>query len=73
MSTSETALPDGKESGPECDCGYACQGDTRDERLRDGQRHAREVHGIDVTPEQIASGAYERPQPNGTQIGGGVY
>lgn len=38
---------------PRCDCGYRSQGDTLEERIRDAQRHAREVHGIDVTADQV--------------------
>ena len=38
---------------PQCDCGYQCQGETEDDRVRDGQRHARQVHGIDVSAKQI--------------------
>jgi hypothetical protein len=37
----------------QCDCGYLCQGETIDERVQDGQRHAARAHGIDVTAEQI--------------------
>jgi predicted small metal-binding protein len=36
-----------------CDCGYPCQGETLAERVHDGQRHAREVHGIEVSTDQI--------------------
>lgn len=41
--------------GPRCDCGYVCRGDTAAARVRDAQRHAREKHGIEVTPEQVTS------------------
>jgi predicted small metal-binding protein len=35
-----------------CDCGWTCQG--TDERLiAECIAHAREVHGMDLTPEQI--------------------
>jgi hypothetical protein len=37
----------------ECDCGYRCRGETVAEQISDGQRHAREVHGIEVTADQV--------------------
>jgi hypothetical protein len=43
----------GNQAWPVCDCGYQCQGDTLDDRVEDGQRHARDVHGIEVSTEQI--------------------
>jgi predicted small metal-binding protein len=43
----------GNQAGPVCDCGYQCQGDTLHDRVQDAQRHAREVHGIEVSAEQI--------------------
>jgi hypothetical protein len=39
--------------GPQCDCGYVCEGETVEDRVLDGQRHAREVHGIDVSAQQV--------------------
>jgi hypothetical protein len=36
-----------------CDCGYPCQGETIAERIQDGQRHALEAHGIEVSAHQI--------------------
>jgi hypothetical protein len=38
---------------PQCDCGYICEGKTVEDRVLDGQRHAREVHGIDVSAKQV--------------------
>ena len=38
---------------PVCDCGYLARGETDDERADDAARHAREVHGIEVSPEQV--------------------
>lgn len=38
---------------PRCDCGYLCRGATLGERVDDGQRHAREVHGIVVSADQV--------------------
>ena len=37
----------------QCDCGYRCQGETVPERVSDAQRHARDVHGIDVSVAQV--------------------
>jgi hypothetical protein len=42
-----------QEGWPQCDCGYQCQGETVQDRVRDAQRHAREAHGIDVSADQI--------------------
>jgi predicted small metal-binding protein len=36
-----------------CDCGYPCQGETLAERVQDGQRHARDAHGIEVSADQV--------------------
>lgn len=36
-----------------CECGYEAQGETRDEQVQDAHAHARDVHGIEVTREQI--------------------
>lgn len=66
MNDAEPAVAEDEELWPECDCGYVCQGRTPAERLRDGQHHARVVHGIEVTPEQIASGTDHPPVPPGT-------
>lgn len=52
-------MVDGGEAGrngtaaPKCDCGYVCRGETVEDRVRDGQRHALDVHGIDVSPAQV--------------------
>jgi hypothetical protein len=47
---SEVADPSGE---PRCDCGYLSRGSTLAARVRDAQDHARNVHGIDVTSEQV--------------------
>ena len=44
---------DGADAVPRCDCGYVCQGSSVEDRVADGQRHAREVHGIQVTADQV--------------------
>lgn len=37
----------------ECDCGYLARGETDDELVADVQRHAREVHDMEITREQV--------------------
>jgi predicted small metal-binding protein len=39
-----------------CDCGWTARG-PEDELVRRIQEHAREVHGLDVTPEQALAQA----------------
>lgn len=36
-----------------CDCGFVVRGDTDDELVSASQRHAKEVHDMDLTTEQI--------------------
>ncbi|MHB8464531.1 MAG: DUF1059 domain-containing protein [Acidimicrobiales bacterium] len=50
---------------PRCDCGYECRGATDDELVDDAQRHAREIHGIEVTPEQVWAAANAGPTERG--------
>lgn len=38
-----------------CDCGHVVRGATEDELVDNAARHAREVHGIDLTREQALS------------------
>jgi predicted small metal-binding protein len=38
-----------------CDCGFTIRGDTEDELVTNAQAHAREVHDMDLTREQILS------------------
>ena len=45
--------PPTDESPVRCDCGYPCQGETLAERVQDGQRHAWDAHGIEVSADQI--------------------
>jgi predicted small metal-binding protein len=35
-----------------CDCGYVVTGETDDELVTNAQDHAREVHGMEISPEQ---------------------
>jgi predicted small metal-binding protein len=45
--------PTTDETPVRCDCGYPCRGESLAERVQDGQRHAREAHGIEVSADQI--------------------
>jgi predicted small metal-binding protein len=36
-----------------CDCGYVARGETDDELVADAQQHAREVHDMELTREQV--------------------
>lgn len=36
-----------------CDCGYVAQGDSDEQLVSVAQRHAREVHAMDLTPQQV--------------------
>jgi predicted small metal-binding protein len=36
----------------QCDCGYIVRGKTDDELVENAQKHAREVHNLDITREQ---------------------
>jgi predicted small metal-binding protein len=36
-----------------CDCGYVARGETDDELVADAQQHAREVHHMEITREQV--------------------
>ena len=38
-----------------CDCGYVVRGDTEDELVTNAQAHARDVHGMAITREQVLS------------------
>ena len=37
----------------QCDCGYVARGETDDELVADAQKHAREVHDMELTREQV--------------------
>ena len=37
----------------QCDCGYVVRGETDDELVANVQKHAREVHNMEVTREQV--------------------
>lgn len=36
-----------------CDCGFIVRGDTEDELVTNGIAHAKEVHNMDLTAEQL--------------------
>jgi predicted small metal-binding protein len=36
-----------------CDCGFVVRGATDDELVANGQQHAKEVHGVDMTRDQV--------------------
>ena len=38
-----------------CECGFTVRGDTEDELVTNAQAHAREVHDMDITREQVLS------------------
>lgn len=38
-----------------CDCGFVARGDSDDELVAGAQQHAKEVHGMELTREQVLS------------------
>lgn len=44
----------------QCDCGHVVRGETDDELVSKVQKHAREVHDMDITREQVL--AMARPE-----------
>jgi predicted small metal-binding protein len=38
-----------------CDCGFVVRGATDDELVANGQAHARETHGMEISREQVLS------------------
>ncbi len=42
-----------------CDCGYVVRGETDDELVANVQEHAREVHDMEITREQILAMAQQ--------------
>ena len=52
----------------ECDCGWTCRGS--DEHLiAECSAHAREVHGMDLTPAQILAVAVPVDEPDEPEAG----
>lgn len=37
----------------QCDCGHVVRGETDDEIVANVQKHAREVHDMEITKEQV--------------------
>ena len=44
----------------QCDCGHVVRGETDDELVARVQKHAREVHDMEITKEQVL--AMARPE-----------
>jgi predicted small metal-binding protein len=42
-----------------CDCGYVVRGETDDELVANVQKHAREVHDMEITREQVLAMAQQ--------------
>jgi predicted small metal-binding protein len=43
-----------------CDCGYVVRGETDDELVANVQKHAREVHDMEITREQVLAMAQQK-------------
>jgi predicted small metal-binding protein len=43
----------------QCDCGYVVRGETDNELVANVQKHAREVHDMDITKEQVLAMAQQ--------------
>ena len=43
----------------QCDCGHVVRGETDDEIVANVQKHAREVHDMDLTREQVLAMAQQ--------------
>ena len=43
----------------QCDCGYVVRGETDDELVANVQKHAREVHDMEITKEQVLAMAQQ--------------
>ncbi len=44
----------------QCDCGYVVRGETDDELVANVQKHAREVHDMEITREQVLAMAQQQ-------------
>ena len=42
----------------QCDCGHVVRGETDDELVANVQNHAREVHDMEITREQVLAMAH---------------
>ena len=43
-----------------CDCGYVVRGETDDEIVANVQKHAREVHDMEISREQVLAMAQQK-------------
>lgn len=43
-----------------CDCGYVIRGESDDELVANVQKHAREVHDMEITREQVLAMAQQK-------------
>jgi predicted small metal-binding protein len=43
----------------QCDCGYVVRGETDDELVAKVQKHAREVHDMEITRKQVLAMAQQ--------------
>ncbi len=43
----------------QCDCGYVVRGETDDKLVANVQKHAREVHDMEITREQVLAMAQQ--------------
>jgi len=43
----------------QCDCGHVVRGETDDELVANVQKHAREVHDMEITSEQVLAMAQQ--------------
>jgi predicted small metal-binding protein len=43
----------------QCDCGYVVRGETDNELVANVRKHAREVHDMDITKEQVLAMAQQ--------------
>ncbi len=44
----------------QCECGYVVRGETDDELVANVQEHAREVHDMEITREQVLAMAQQK-------------
>jgi predicted small metal-binding protein len=44
----------------QCDCGHVVRGETDDEFVANVQKHAREVHDMEITREQVLAMAQQK-------------
>jgi hypothetical protein len=52
-----------------CDCGFSIRSDREEDLIAAAQRHAREVHGVGINPEQALAMAYPAPSERDEDAG----